>query len=49
MSEEELPYRAEYAKSSRASCKSCKGKIEKESLRLAAMIQVSGYKLTIMT
>lgn len=35
-----LPYRAEYAKSGRSSCKGCKEKIEKDHLRLAVMIQV---------
>lgn len=37
---EELPYKAEYAKSGRAGCKMCKGNISKESLRLAKMVQV---------
>uniref|UniRef100_T1IQQ9 Poly [ADP-ribose] polymerase n=1 Tax=Strigamia maritima TaxID=126957 RepID=T1IQQ9_STRMM len=36
---DDLPYRAEYAKSGRASCKSCKAPIQKGSLRLAVMIQ----------
>lgn len=40
MSTEDLPYRAEYAKSSRASCRSCKTIIQKETLRLAVMVQV---------
>ncbi|XP_055693222.1 poly [ADP-ribose] polymerase [Lutzomyia longipalpis] len=35
----ELPYLTEYAKSSRASCRKCKGKIEKGELRLAVMVQ----------
>ena len=39
--EEDHPYRAEYAKSGRAKCKSCKGDISKDSLRLAAMVQVN--------
>lgn len=43
MAEEQLPYMAEYAKSGRASCKACKSKIDKDTLRLAAMVQVS-YK-----
>ncbi|XP_058823403.1 poly [ADP-ribose] polymerase [Topomyia yanbarensis] len=34
-----LPYVAEYAKSNRASCKLCKNKIDKEELRLGAMVQ----------
>ena len=38
--EVELPYRGEYAKSGRASCKTCKEKIDKGELRLAAMVQV---------
>lgn len=36
----ELPYAAEYAKSGRANCKGCKTAIPKDSLRLAAMVQV---------
>lgn len=35
---EELPFRAEYAKTGRASCKSCKKQIQKEELRLAALV-----------
>lgn len=35
-----LPYKAEYAKSGRASCKACKSTIAKDELRLAAMVQV---------
>ena len=42
MSETELdlPYRSEYAKSGRSSCKACKTVIGKADLRLAAMVQV---------
>ena len=36
----EYPWKAEYAKSSRAGCKTCKGNIMKESLRIAKMVQV---------
>ena len=36
----DLPYRVEYAKSGRASCKKCKSKIDQGVLRIAAMIQV---------
>ena len=39
MTEVELPYRSEYAKSGRSSCKACKTTIEKASLRVAAMVQ----------
>ena len=42
MASQELPYRAEYAKSGRASCKACKGLISKDILRMAHMVQVSG-------
>ncbi|XP_053963564.1 poly [ADP-ribose] polymerase [Anastrepha ludens] len=35
----ELPYKTEYAKSGRASCKMCKTSIPQGSLRLAAMVQ----------
>ncbi|XP_060555294.1 poly [ADP-ribose] polymerase 1-like [Ruditapes philippinarum] len=35
----DLGYKAEYAKSSRASCKGCKGNITQDSLRLAIMVQ----------
>ena len=38
-------FKAEYAKSSRASCKSCKGLITKDSLRLAVMVQVTIYHM----
>ncbi|XP_037946866.1 poly [ADP-ribose] polymerase [Teleopsis dalmanni] len=37
--EVELPFKTEYAKSGRASCKGCKGNISQGSLRIAAMIQ----------
>lgn len=37
---EDLPFQAEYAKSNRASCKACKEKIDKDSLRIARMVQV---------
>uniref|UniRef100_A0A2Z5U1X2 Poly [ADP-ribose] polymerase n=1 Tax=Reticulitermes speratus TaxID=60591 RepID=A0A2Z5U1X2_9NEOP len=36
---DDLPYRAEYAKSGRASCKGCKNPIAKDTLRLAVMVQ----------
>jgi len=36
---DDLPYRAEYAKSGRAKCKGCKVEIAKGDLRLAAMVQ----------
>ena len=39
--ETDFPYKAEYAKSGRASCKACKDNIPKDSFRMAAMIQVS--------
>jgi len=39
MSDSDLPFRAEYAKSNRSSCKACKAKIDKDELRLAAMVQ----------
>ncbi|OAD52149.1 Poly [ADP-ribose] polymerase [Eufriesea mexicana] len=35
----DLPYSVEYAKSSRASCQNCKKSIEKDSLRLAVIVQ----------
>ena len=38
-SSDDLPFRAEYAKSGRAGCKKCKEKIEKGELRLAVMVQ----------
>ena len=40
ISELDLPYRSEYAKSGRSSCKACKTSIGKAELRLAAMVQV---------
>ncbi|KAK9500018.1 hypothetical protein O3M35_002931 [Rhynocoris fuscipes] len=39
----DLPYRAEYAKSGRSVCKSCKVNIDKDSLRLAVMVQSPVY------
>lgn len=39
--EEQLPFKCEYAKSGRASCKGCKITIGKETLRLAIMVQVN--------
>lgn len=36
----DLPFSSEYAKTGRAKCKLCKEMIEKDSLRLAAMVQV---------
>ncbi|KAJ8308841.1 hypothetical protein KUTeg_013715 [Tegillarca granosa] len=35
----DLPFKAEYAKSGRSSCKACKGSISQDSLRLAVMVQ----------
>ncbi|XP_065898100.1 poly [ADP-ribose] polymerase 1-like isoform X2 [Dysidea avara] len=43
MASQELPYRAEYAKSGRASCKACKGLISKDILRMAHMVQSSHF------
>ena len=37
---DDLPYRAEYAKSGRASYKGCRNPITKETLRFAIMVQV---------
>lgn len=37
---EELPFKAEYAKTGRAGCKGCKEKIEQGTVRLAVMVQV---------
>ncbi|KAG5673403.1 hypothetical protein PVAND_003458 [Polypedilum vanderplanki] len=36
---EELPYKVEYAKTGRAKCRGCKINIEKDELRLAALVQ----------
>lgn len=38
-------YRAEYAKSGRASCKKCSESIPKDSLRMAIMVQVRAGEL----
>lgn len=37
----DLPYRAEYAKSARSLCKSCRVNIEKDHLRIAVLVQVN--------
>lgn len=44
---DELPYKAEYAKTGRAGCKGCKLKIDQETLRLAVMVQVSRFELNL--
>ena len=36
----DLPFKAEYAKSSRASCKACRTGIQQDTLRLGIMVQV---------
>lgn len=38
--DKDFSYRAEYAKSNRSSCRGCKGNIEKDTLRLAVLVQV---------
>lgn len=40
MDGEDLPFKVEYAKSGRASCRGCKQPIAKDTLRLAVMVQV---------
>lgn len=37
------PWKAEYAKSSRSSCKTCKSPIDKETLRLGKMVQATQF------
>ena len=37
---EDSPFKTEYAKSGRSSCRGCKLSISKDSLRLAKMVQV---------
>ena len=37
---DDLPYKAEYAKTGRAKCKGCKADIPKGDMRLASMTQV---------
>lgn len=44
-SQDDKLYKAEYAKSGRASCKKCKENIAKDSLRMAIMVQVMHYAL----
>jgi len=44
-SQEDKLYKAEYAKSGRASCKKCKENIAKDSLRMAIMVQVTCRRL----
>lgn len=38
---EYLPYKAEYAKSNRSKCKSCKTNIAQGTLRIAAVVKVN--------
>ena len=40
MGDRDYPYKAEYAKSGRAACKLCRITIDKDTLRLAVMVQV---------
>ena len=39
--DDDFPFKVEYAKSGRASCRGCKSNIGKDDLRLARMVQVS--------
>ncbi|XP_056860173.1 uncharacterized protein LOC108836868 [Raphanus sativus] len=39
----QMPWRAEYAKSSRSSCKSCKSPINKETFRLGKLVQATQF------
>lgn len=47
-SQEDKLYKAEYAKSGRASCKKCKENIAKDSLRMAIMVQVKAVSCTTL-
>ena len=40
---EDLPFSAEYAKSDRSSCKTCGGKIPKDHVRIAVMVQSTHF------
>ncbi|EFN69632.1 Poly [ADP-ribose] polymerase [Camponotus floridanus] len=44
---DDLPYRAEYAKSDRSKCQQCKQPISKQSLRIAAIVQSPVHDGTI--
>lgn len=37
------PWKAEYAKSSRSSCKTCKSPIDKETFRLGKMVKATQF------
>ncbi|VFQ91204.1 unnamed protein product [Cuscuta campestris] len=43
MANPQKPWKAEYAKSSRSSCKTCKNPIDKETLRLGKMVQATQF------
>jgi hypothetical protein len=43
MASPQKPWKAEYAKSSRSSCKTCKSPIAKEVLRLGKMVQATQF------
>ena len=49
MAEGELPFRTEYAKSNRSACKLCKNNINKDSLRMAKMVQVSNFLILLFS
>ena len=43
MESDECGFRAEYAKSDRSTCKGCRSTINKDTLRLAIMVQSSNF------
>uniref|UniRef100_A0A9I9DUL3 Poly [ADP-ribose] polymerase n=1 Tax=Cucumis melo TaxID=3656 RepID=A0A9I9DUL3_CUCME len=43
MAEPQKPWKVEYAKSSRSSCKTCKSPIQKENLRFGKMVQATQF------
>lgn len=43
METEESGFRAEYAKSDRSTCKGCRSTIDKDTLRLAIMVQSPNF------
>ncbi|XP_003385071.1 PREDICTED: poly [ADP-ribose] polymerase 1-like [Amphimedon queenslandica] len=47
MADDDPPYRTEYAKSNRSSCKACRETIAKDSLRMARMVQAPNFDAKI--
>lgn len=48
MTDRDLSYKVEYAKSGRSTCKACNNKIDEGTVRIAVLVQVSTIDNTLM-